>query len=494
MTLISQNKAENKVKVTLSISAIARERARKMGLNMSSVLENTLIHGLFSDSQSAFEINVEKKQEIHAKPHIFSSSVEQTTNDFCARSSFTPDEMKNDEWLILPISMVNLLVNSDFSSFTESKRKLLICHIRELYLLQGGKKDKSTMFIDNISTINDISSYMSYMNYEKMKNPMMPMMLNTTSCMADKVYYINDVFMNHKSDFIAWARKTIKSESTLKGYVKILESFTTISRPNDILNYESRNKCQLDDWKVRALRKFLKYLEEANDTEEEVTINGFSISMFRKKLSIVESDRKLNNAKTAKQIAEEKTIKDAKELTADDILEEYSLIPDELKQFFKIMVYSGIRASHLLRLLSSPNKRIDDKGRYIKVSASDVQLGNKKQFIALYAPAECKKYIENFRLSKFKTCDTKRVYTYSNLLSKFKNNLSSGRRITSKSLRKFNLNFLVNTCGVEGRLADYAQSRTDGSIRAKHYENLEKPTDEAYDKCVSKFLELLAWN
>lgn len=503
MTLVSQNTAGNKVKVTLSISEEARLKAKKMGLNMSSILENTLIHGLFSVGESAFEINAAKNMGIPPKTELFSANDLSLGDTFCARPSFTPSEIEEGEYAILPYSLVKDLITNGFlsdSSITEGKRKLHICHIRHSHLIQSAEKHKSTMFMKNIYENEINPTYMTYMYNGIFNNipsvemlNMMPQYLplvNSTNC-AEKTMYINDLFSIYREDFIIWARYSIKTEKRLNECIKYLESFSTIARPKDLLTFEQRNGKKFDGHRAAALKKFFVYLEEMNDTEEEVTINGFTLDLFRKKIKAVEAKQKVNQIKTQSQLKTEQTTKDAKNLTIEDIKEACERIPQELKPFFKIMMYSGMRAAQLFRLLSSKEKTIENKGNYLKVTAPDVQKGTKKQFIAMYAPVEVLSYIQKFNANKFKT-ENGRVYSYDNLIDKFKMDLSSGRRITAKGLRKFNLNFLVNDCHIEGRLADYLQSRTDStSIRVKHYENLEKPTDDAYEKIVSKLLEML---
>lgn len=494
MNLVSQNKAGNKTKVTLSISEEARLKAKKMGLNMSAILENTLIHGLFPVGESAFEINAAKTWEYPTKTELISVNNEVLNAVECARSSFTPYDTESAEWLILPVSLVYSLVNSDFSTITKSKRELLISVLEHSHLIRGSLKNNNIMFMERMNAIMNDSVDISYINefFKEPKNESMPKLqkVTYTNCI-EKTTYINDLFSVHKQDFIMWARDTIKTDKRLNECVKYLESFSTIARPSDILNFESRNGKKFDGHRAAALKKLFSYLEEMNNTDEEVKINGCSLELFRKKIRAVEAKQKVNQKKTPSQLKTEQTTKDAKNLTVEDIKEACARIPDELKPFFKIMIYSGMRAAQLFRLLSSKEKTIENKGDFIKVTAPDVQLGNKKQFISMYAPVETLSYISKFNPKTFRTADKKRVYTYDNLIDKFKMDLSSGRRITAKGLRKFNLNFLVNDCGIEGRLADYLQSRTDGSIRAKHYENLEMPTDAAYEKIVSMFLELL---
>lgn len=487
MTLVSQNKQNLKTKVTLLIREDARNVARKNKLNMSSILENALLNGLFPVSESVLSPNLNHNVEIPPERVSFSTMKEENERVKCARSMFNPSESEDEDMVILPISAVEMLINSDFSTFTVSKRKLLICHILQQYLYRDDKKHNCTMFGENILRINDISSYMSMGNMQFKPMYELPMIQQQ----LPKVIFLDELFKQHKEEFIGWARLTVKTEQTLNMYVKILESFSTISRPNDIIFYEQRTKLEFTNWKYRALSKFFTFLNDMNESEEDVSINGYSLTMFRKKLSEATRNKKLNPTVSKKKIAAHKTVKDGKNLTDSDILEQYQKMPEELKPIFKIMVYSGVRCAQLLRLLSSKYKVIEDMGTYIKVSAQDVQLGTRKKFEYLYAPKECMKYIQKFNMKSLRTQDTKRQYTYENVLKKFKSNLSSGRRITAKGLRKYNVNFLITNCGVDVRYADFVQSRTDNSVRSASYENVEGYTDKAYEKSVKMFLELL---
>lgn len=500
MDLVSQNTAGNKVKVTLSISEEARLKAKKMGLNMSSILENTLIHGLFSPSDLCISIYPTENAEILPKTELFSTNDEVLTGVECARFGFDTSETEKSEFVILPYSLLKDLISEGFSTdfrITKSKRELYISIMKHSHLIHRNlKHDNAMLDLKNIHEIDNNYDDMPFVKYirdiinceqnEKKTVERLPKVNSTTN--HAETLRIKELFAIHRAQFITWAKKSIKTEKTLNDCVKVLERMNII-RPSDILHFESVNGCEFNSWHERSLLKFFRFLEYSYDGDDEPTINGFSLDLFRKKLSVLRRERRHTPTTNPKQKAISKGIKDAKELTKEDILEEFNLIPEQLKNFYKLLVYSGVRASQLYRLLESKNKVIEDKGTFIKVSAENVQIGNKKLFIGMYAPKECLKYIKTFRPSAFRT-ENNVKFSYENVCIRLKNNLSSGRRITSKSLRKFNLNFMRQN-GVSGEIADFIQSRSGTSIREIHYENKNPLADEAYEKVVSKFLEFL---
>ena len=94
--------------------------------------------------------------EIPHKTALVSTIDLQKGDTFCARSAFTPSEIEEGEYAILPYFLVKDLITEGFltdETFTESKRKVHICNVKHPHLIQGTEKHKSTMFMSLISRV-----------------------------------------------------------------------------------------------------------------------------------------------------------------------------------------------------------------------------------------------------------------------------------------------------------------------------------------------------
>lgn len=510
MNLVSQNKAKDKVKVTLSVSKNARGIAEKLGLNMSAVLENTLVHGLFQDNTLYVLRGDVKKCEICQNTPYF-STIDMINEGLDMRALYVliSDFLKFQISNSASFPEIDTVLGEN-SSYVENGRIINENNGNYPHLIQC--RDNPIIMSKNIETEPDklqnlLFAYMDYLgsksektnSYEYRKrgrgrgntyveNVKVIPQTNAQTPMnePDSYYgYVNEIFAKHKDKFTVWAKENgIATYGTLNSYVNNLESFSTIATPVDISEYKTQTGIDFNKSKSKSLKKFFRYLQDMADDETNVKINGYSLQSFESKMN-----KAVRNHESKLPMIN-KTVEDGKKLETKDILEYYSLIPDELQKLFKLAVYSGARIKQIIRLLDAKDKTIIECGEFIKVYGGNIQIGKNKKFIYLYLPAVCKSYVEKFSSSKLKTKYGK-VYKYENLAAKMNKDLSSGLKATMKGLRKFNVNIMIDW-GVDGVVVDYIQSRSEEkSVREISYQNMEKPADRAYSKVAYKFLELL---
>jgi intergrase/recombinase len=162
-----------------------------------------------------------------------------------------------------------------------------------------------------------------------------------------------------KNEFYNWMLKRI-SEETAKKYVRLIDnlSLTEIREQYDRVK-DKRNF-------AKAIRKFLSYLNETGHI----------------------SDSELKSLK--KLVPIPKTNADNNIPSDDDIREAFcyfSMMRKDLFTVAKLLLYSGARARHVVKMINSFNKRnlvrVDDFARY----NLDIDNNTKKAY-CIYFPAE----------------------------------------------------------------------------------------------------------
>ncbi len=265
---------------------------------------------------------------------------------------------------------------------------------------------------------------------------------------------IKELCSKYQRQFKKYLENRVKkgelSERTAKDYLSALNrNLTDIFYPDEleelILNIKG-------DKFAKGLRNFFNFLEEE---KRLAAINGINLERWRSKTFI-------------------RKYRAREEFISDDELKEafYSYIRkinnDEIELVFLLLVYSGLRLTHLIEALqnyksSNVVKVNDEVNRY---PIAFVSKGRKKAYW-LYYPS----WIELKRVKK--------GYSY------FEKNLAY-KRVTATNIRRWNYNFLVVN-RVPESVADYIQGRASVTVGSSHYLAKTMQADEWYSRIVDKF-------
>jgi len=162
-------------------------------------------------------------------------------------------------------------------------------------------------------------------------------------------------------------------------------------------------------------------------------------------------------------------------LSDQELKQAYKKASEDAKPLFKLLVFSGMRASQALEGLKNSQQDIIIKKKTARIPISSISKSNKKAFF-IYFPS---KFIEE--LKKFKP-----IYHYDTYRLRIKH-----KRVSVSSIRKWNYNFLIEN-NVPESVADFIQGRSSTTVGSAHYLNKTIHADREYQRIADKLLKLLS--
>ena len=242
-------------------------------------------------------------------------------------------------------------------------------------------------------------------------------------------------FHKHINDFKIWTRNRQFNDN----YSKDIESCLRRYVSKDILGVSELSRVINDapEYASVAVRVYLNYLIDYGIVQEETA------NRFRKVLR----SRKINS--------------DNYVPTDEIIREAYSKLKDErAKTVFKILMYSGIRTTELVKMLSEFNKtKLIIDGEIAKYPLN-YSRGQKKVFY-VYLPMKFAHELHGF-------------YTSKKIVTSL-----GGSSLRPKYLRKWFYNFLIMN-NVPESVADFIEGRAPESVGSMHYLANVKQVDYWY--------------
>lgn len=142
------------------------------------------------------------------------------------------------------------------------------------------------------------------------------------------------------------------SETSYKDYVRAYERYgTDISKPDDLIHYNSRHEKPLTQKFLNGTKKLFTYLEVECDYVE---FNGFPMKKWRNRINNV--DFRVGIRETPKEI------------TTVELREWYNDIPQKYKPLFYLLCVSGTRYAPFFKFLRLPSK---ERMPYIEVISKE---------------------------------------------------------------------------------------------------------------------------
>ncbi|RXE56400.1 hypothetical protein ABH15_09965 [Methanoculleus taiwanensis] len=260
---------------------------------------------------------------------------------------------------------------------------------------------------------------------------------------------INSLFKRFKKEYGEYLLNVRKiTEKKARWYINDMEKLPPISSVPDLVLASLRENS------TKAFRNFIHFLED---------LKGYDSILG------IPPERWLKPAKVKQSGVVEIYVSN------DEIREAYEHCPDELKTFFRLMMYSGSRGTHLIGLIKSFDIRqviIDEE--YPEVAhypTSELAKGTKRTF-HVYFPASLVSELKCYSLP----------YEHEDTIYK----KLAHDRVNSKTIRKWHMNFMIKQRVTES-IADFIQGRAAATVGSAHYLNKVQNATEEYEKLIGKF-------
>ncbi|WP_148882593.1 integrase [Thermococcus aciditolerans] len=266
---------------------------------------------------------------------------------------------------------------------------------------------------------------------------------------------LNELWSQHKEQFREWLSRRLAKEKTVKDYYNALEKLFM----NYTVTFDKRSIKEaigaVGNKKRYAygLRNFLKFLAEIEVIDEE----------FSKFLQ--------SYAKAKTNGVREVYILDREVFEAWEHIKERR---EEAQLLFKLMVFSGVRLSQLVRMLSTFDPTllqfpVEGIARY---PIRELSKGKKRGFW-VYMPSELVTELKRIRIKESTAWEW---VTY--------------KRVSANTIRKWHYTFLIRQ-GVPADIADFIQGRASQRVGATHYLNKTLLADEWYSAVVDELKRAL---
>jgi len=266
---------------------------------------------------------------------------------------------------------------------------------------------------------------------------------------------LNELWSQHKEQFREWLSRRLTKEKTVKDYYNALEKLFA----EHTVTFDKRSIKEAIDAvgnKKRyayGLRNFLKLLAEVEVIDEEFSkfLQSYAKAKTNGVREVYISDEEISEAW--------KHIKRRRE---------------EARLLFKLMVFSGVRLSQLVRMLATFDPTLfqfpaEGIARY---PIRELSKGKKKGFW-VYVPAGL---VTELKRIKIKESTAWEWVTY--------------KRVSANTIRKWHYTFLVRQ-GVPADIADFIQGRASQRVGATHYLNKTLLADEWYSAVVGELKKVL---
>ncbi len=255
-----------------------------------------------------------------------------------------------------------------------------------------------------------------------------------------------------KSDFERWLKSKISKETTRK-YLRLLENVDEISAERISEIYEKigdKNNFS------KAVRNLLNFLEERSQISPQF---GQEI---KERIPIRKS-------KADRQIPTNEEIEEA--------LFHFLSLKEEYRLLTLILLFSGARMRHVLRMLKEFNPRyLTIKGEIARYEIEHLSKGTKQAFY-VYMPSWLSKRLRRMEINE------------SGVKSALNYKTTSGKKVSPKYIRKWFNNLLVKL-RVDKDVRNFILGRTGeikSSVEADHYLELLQLADEEYKRVLKSF-------
>jgi intergrase/recombinase len=251
-------------------------------------------------------------------------------------------------------------------------------------------------------------------------------------------------------------------------YIRYLENRRQI-QPRKALDYTSsldRNLTHIKD--IKQLNKNLE--EKYTDTYGRALKNLFNFMEYQE----IEEFNGIDTEKWKKKIKLRPSGIREIYISDKEVKEAYQKISRDYKIIFKLLVYSGMRLTQILRGIENIDNAIG-KDRIARIPIGSISKG-KKQGFWIYLPLDF--------FNESKECNLK--YCYYTYLEKMRIG-----RVSASTIRKWNYNFLIENRVTES-IADFIQGRASTTVGSAHYLNKTIQADREYARIADKFVSILS--
>ncbi len=256
-----------------------------------------------------------------------------------------------------------------------------------------------------------------------------------------------------KKEFIKYLEQKKLHPDTAQRYIHYLDKYVTkpIRSQKDI--FEIMNSCERGyNWLARSIRNLINFYVEVKGLDESIA-------------------EKLKKACKMKPTGVRAIF-----ISDDEIVEAWenhvSKQPEDIRILYKLLVYSGIRASHAVPLLNTYDKQqlieMEDLG-IARYPILEFSKGQRRGYFA-YMPLE------------FAREELRGVYiSYRDYTER-----ARYKRVSANTIRKWHYNFMIEN-GFPESVADFVQGRKPASVGAMHYLAVARQADKLYSQLVDKF-------
>lgn len=238
------------------------------------------------------------------------------------------------------------------------------------------------------------------------------------------------------------------TEKTKNDYLSAVDKFLITEAEDDVIEPSGFQDMAKGRY-TRGVRNFLNYLEE----KKIKTPLGYPLDEWRKSVKIRPS--------RVVEVYPSDT----------EIIEAYNACPIEHKTIFKALVYSGGRFSQLYAALRDFDpEEVTIVKDVAHISSAALSSGTKRSFRMFFSAA----FIPELEKVTFQSEDI------------IKKGIMHGR-VSAKTIRKWNYNFMIIDHDADTAAADFMQGRAPDSVGTANYLNKTKLAVKEYQKVVNHF-------
>ncbi len=257
-----------------------------------------------------------------------------------------------------------------------------------------------------------------------------------------KKYYIQN-----RSSYLRYLEKIrqIKPQK-VKNYISCLNR--KLNHIKNVKQLKQNIEEKYTDNYGRALKNLFNFMEY----EEIEEFNGIPIERWKKKIKLRPSG--------IREIY----------ISDNELKESYQQIDKHYKVPFKLLVYSGMRLTQILKGIENI-ENVVLKDQIARIPIRSISKG-KKQGFWIYLPLQ---FFNELREFNPKYC----YYTYLEKIRIY--------RVSASTIRKWNYNFLIEN-NVPESIADFIQGRASTTVGSSHYLNKTIQADREYNRILDKLI------
>ncbi|MCQ1538596.1 hypothetical protein FTO68_06300 [Methanocalculus taiwanensis] len=241
-------------------------------------------------------------------------------------------------------------------------------------------------------------------------------------------------------------------------------------KPLNLKDPRELMKANLKETPILGLAALIEYIDKIHEVE---TIGGYTVERWK---AFIKAPKR---GKTKKR----------KELETEEIEAVYHELSPEIQPFFKMLVYTGMRGSQLIRMMKAFDpSAIRTSKKHPKISwydTSDLSTGTKETEIAFF-PSSMIPEIEKYRIPNYHESTLTRMIRdagariaprFIHLSTDTEIREAGGEapvRVTTKQIRKYQAQALIESFGdrsPDTTMIDYIQGRSLRSVLLTNYVN-----------------------